>query len=121
MLVPPEATWASCLLVVEPRVGTYSKALSRRAMGSLPATDTVSTSSRKVARTARDAARITRLPWVVTLSPEAVSVPIIAVTTASIRLVAKEAPTPTELPGLRAVTALAAMPSDLSALAEAVV
>ena len=121
VLVPLAAAWASCLLVAEPRVGMYSKALSRRAMGSLPATETVSTSSRKLARMVRDAARMTRLPRVVTASPVVVSVPIMAVTTASMRLVAKEAPTPTELPGLRAVAALAAMPSDLSALAEAVV
>ena len=121
VLVPLAAARAAFLSAATPRVGIYSKALSRRAMGSLPATETVSTSSRKLARMARDAARMTRLPRVVTASPAVVSEPIMAVTTASMRLVAKEAPTPTELPGFLAVAALAACPRDLSALAEAVV
>ena len=127
VLVPSFESLTASIGLSLPSVRAARNALSRRAMGSLPATATVSTSSRNVALTASEAALMLRLADASTVSaaPSApgttVSVPMRAMTRASMKLAANDAPTPTELPAVRAEAALAASPSDLSALALAVV
>ena len=113
VLVPALAASACALRAAAfpalPSVGTACIALSRRAMGSLPATEMVSTSLRRRAKTSNEAAVRSR------------PAPSVARTSAVSRLSAKDAPTPTEVPGLLTVRILAMLPSTLSAEPLAVV